>query len=321
MPRTGERQTAGHLYGCVWRTQTPGILSRPVPSASGRRTPPQSPKRQRRASSHGQSRQRTDAVHHLRALSRSQARFVLVAVATVANASAGPFLGANTNPALALGALTTPVPPDTPCRSGHHCLTGPRISRSSPLRSGPQPTAHSSQPIAHGFPSSAIALPPAPRHNVAMARLRRRWRLAKWAGAVLPLPLGAAWVLSFWFWVGYATLDKWHAALCGGKVIVFVSIPRGFVESWNSRDGWFAERATTHAVQWMPRVSRSVSGLTISLPLWLPLLLIVVPTALVFWRDCRRIPPHCCQSCGYNLTGNISGTCPECGRPNSHTRA
>jgi hypothetical protein len=27
----------------------------------------------------------------------------------------------------------------------------------------------------------------------------------------------------------------------------------------------------------------------------------------------RRIPPHCCQSCGYDLTGNTSGTCPECG--------
>jgi hypothetical protein len=27
----------------------------------------------------------------------------------------------------------------------------------------------------------------------------------------------------------------------------------------------------------------------------------------------RRIPPHCCQKCGYDLTGNTSGTCPECG--------
>ncbi len=24
-------------------------------------------------------------------------------------------------------------------------------------------------------------------------------------------------------------------------------------------------------------------------------------------------PPHCCQHCGYNLTGNVSGICPECG--------
>ena len=34
--------------------------------------------------------------------------------------------------------------------------------------------------------------------------------------------------------------------------------------------------------------------------------------AAVAWRLERRRPPpgHC--ACGYNLTGNVSGTCPEC---------
>ena len=27
----------------------------------------------------------------------------------------------------------------------------------------------------------------------------------------------------------------------------------------------------------------------------------------------RRIKPGCCAACGYDLTGNISGVCPECG--------
>lgn len=27
----------------------------------------------------------------------------------------------------------------------------------------------------------------------------------------------------------------------------------------------------------------------------------------------KPIPPGCCQKCGYNLTGNVSGRCPECG--------
>jgi hypothetical protein len=48
------------------------------------------------------------------------------------------------------------------------------------------------------------------------------------------------------------------------------------------------------------------------LPLWIPSLLTSMPTAVLFWRDRRRIPPHCCQSCGYDLTGNVSGVCPEC---------
>jgi hypothetical protein len=29
------------------------------------------------------------------------------------------------------------------------------------------------------------------------------------------------------------------------------------------------------------------------------------------WR--RRPPPGHCRACGYNLKGNISGVCPECG--------
>lgn len=31
------------------------------------------------------------------------------------------------------------------------------------------------------------------------------------------------------------------------------------------------------------------------------------------WRWQRRYPRGHCQFCGYNLTGNTSGTCPECG--------
>ena len=29
----------------------------------------------------------------------------------------------------------------------------------------------------------------------------------------------------------------------------------------------------------------------------------------------RLTSPHLCSFCGYNLTGNVSGFCPECGRP------
>ncbi|HOA73620.1 MAG TPA: hypothetical protein PL151_04100 [Phycisphaerae bacterium] len=32
------------------------------------------------------------------------------------------------------------------------------------------------------------------------------------------------------------------------------------------------------------------------------------------YQNCRRFPLGCCEHCGYNLTGNVSGTCPECGR-------
>ncbi len=57
----------------------------------------------------------------------------------------------------------------------------------------------------------------------------------------------------------------------------------------------------------------SVSGTELALPFWLPYLLVALPTGLLWYIDRRRPPPGHCGRCGYNLTGNTSGVCPECG--------
>lgn len=52
---------------------------------------------------------------------------------------------------------------------------------------------------------------------------------------------------------------------------------------------------------------------------WYPFLLTaVMPICLVFlvrgrWRRQKRRRLGLCQNCSYNLTGNVSGVCPECG--------
>ena len=52
----------------------------------------------------------------------------------------------------------------------------------------------------------------------------------------------------------------------------------------------------------------------VAIPEWLVFLLVGGPTALLWWLDRRRFRPGQCQGCGYDLTGNVSGRCPECGR-------
>jgi hypothetical protein len=58
------------------------------------------------------------------------------------------------------------------------------------------------------------------------------------------------------------------------------------------------------------------SVINMRIPLWLPPLLLAIPTALM-WRThhiAHRRKPGMCKKCGYDITGLVSkGTCPECG--------
>lgn len=51
---------------------------------------------------------------------------------------------------------------------------------------------------------------------------------------------------------------------------------------------------------------------------WAPVLLtslVILPAFAGAWRRRRRRDLPLCECCGYNLTGNESGICPECGEP------
>jgi len=47
-------------------------------------------------------------------------------------------------------------------------------------------------------------------------------------------------------------------------------------------------------------------------PLWIPLCAALV-LSVGLWLRKRPPAEGCCQNCGYDLTGNVSGRCPECG--------
>ena len=51
----------------------------------------------------------------------------------------------------------------------------------------------------------------------------------------------------------------------------------------------------------------------INVSLWLLVAAIAIPTVVLWYLDRRRPAPGACR-CGYDLTGNKSGVCPECGR-------
>jgi hypothetical protein len=79
---------------------------------------------------------------------------------------------------------------------------------------------------------------------------------------------------------------------------------------------WWFDAGHGPAFLWLPRVSprdASGNGMLIRIPLWIPLVLMLAGTALLLWRTRSSPPAGHCQTCGYDLTGNVSGRCPECG--------
>jgi hypothetical protein len=136
-------------------------------------------------------------------------------------------------------------------------------------------------------------------------RRRLRWWL-KWIGTFLCWVLVVAWVCSLRWWFGYS---------CGTQdPTIFVAHgTAGFDDpSVVFQRGWYAIKTPRGVeVVWRPRSDLRSYAIV---PLWCPFVLIAGITAFLWWRD-RRLPPGHCRKCGYNLTGNVSGVCPECGEP------
>jgi hypothetical protein len=72
--------------------------------------------------------------------------------------------------------------------------------------------------------------------------------------------------------------------------------------------------------EWPPfayRVNHGGPYAILSLAYWPPLVLIGVPSVFTLWirrrRRRERQKNGWCLHCGYNLTGNTGGMCPECG--------
>ena len=139
-----------------------------------------------------------------------------------------------------------------------------------------------------------------------MRRRSRLPRVAKWGGVMVCGLLIAVAVVNLRYTVICALPDG--SGLGSGSGVVGVAwrywAGRGMGVIMEEADEWRF---------WPPLIVYSdPSGLIIAVPIWFLLLMISIPT-IVLWRlDHSPAPGHC--PCGYDLRGNVSGTCPECGR-------
>jgi len=65
-----------------------------------------------------------------------------------------------------------------------------------------------------------------------------------------------------------------------------------------------------------PIMAKAIHGLSITIPMWIPLALTIIPTLLLpiamRVRVRLRAARGQCRACGYDL-GGVPGPCPECG--------
>ena len=162
-----------------------------------------------------------------------------------------------------------------------------------------------------------------------MARRSRGWWVLMWTSAAVCLGLLALMVLSIVYYAELFTSDELvHLVVFPGSLhirLIFGGYP--FTGSSGTGSDWhfywpggtlFWKRI--HHLMWVPRLvwgpgrNRSY-WIVCDLPIWIPTLVAAALFA-VAWRHRQAGPrPGTCHGCSYDLTGNVSGICPECGRP------
>ncbi len=157
------------------------------------------------------------------------------------------------------------------------------------------------------------------------ARCRTRWVL-KWVGTgVCLLVLLMAVTTLRWSEVGGNTGKNYAVSVYGGALFLYHNVKTvpGFIpKTAVAQRLWVLDYSAgqTAAKAWSRCGLRPHSELVylsslreVRIPLWLLFLAAGSPTVYLWITDRDRPLPGHCQKCGYNLTGNVSGRCPECG--------
>ncbi len=148
-------------------------------------------------------------------------------------------------------------------------------------------------------------------------RNRPSWRrFLKWAGLAACIAIFLIWTGSGWFVVSYSWSGRtlaYNLDLHNGQIVFFTRSYNSNIELPYRTVCWYRNSwRNPPEFHWGLQVCGTPSwGFT--LPLWVPFLLAGVTTSMLLYRDRRYPPGHCCK-CGYDLTGNVSGLCPECGQ-------
>ncbi|HEY3246255.1 MAG TPA: hypothetical protein VGM03_23165 [Phycisphaerae bacterium] len=153
---------------------------------------------------------------------------------------------------------------------------------------------------------------PSPRSGL----LRRIWRRRLLAATIAPaVALLAIGIVSYFVMIEhYHSTDRYCARIGVANGFLFLRYDGGLdmFGPWTKEFRMAGVVLSAVPGRWSPW-----QFVDAALPLWLPLVILSAPAAVLFIRRTRamfqRRKYGLCVGCGYNLTGNTSGVCPECG--------
>lgn len=151
----------------------------------------------------------------------------------------------------------------------------------------------------------------------------RGFRIALAVGTVL---VALTWALSYSWGLDFRSKSERFSWFVVQGSFYVNTYPKGYgsrpnVRGWRWNPGFSVGRASlfTPLYFYWPEVTRSEDGFSqVKLPLYIPFAgfvgVLIYPSIPFVRRRWRRRRGQCVR-CAYDLTGNTSGVCPECGTP------
>ncbi len=144
-------------------------------------------------------------------------------------------------------------------------------------------------------------------------RIRKR-RILKWLGVLACVALLSLWLISPHYSIGYGMPSSYIG--CASCSLVVLSYPN---EIGIDFLGWSASKTSRNDFNplsnsyfgWPQTRDIYIGCWLFEIPIWMFFSLASLITAGLWRWD--RAPKGGCANCGYDLTGNVSGVCPECG--------
>jgi hypothetical protein len=154
------------------------------------------------------------------------------------------------------------------------------------------------------LPLSALLLIVAMSRSLSLATCRK----VGWAGVVGCLFLAATWLISFRM-ILYVAPWKGEYFVMDGNLRASPAGRRGYFDAAIHENAHPARKRLVFPVE-NPYFWRLGEPCVFNVPLWIPGAVVIAGAVVLL---CRKSRDRFCRNCQYDLTGNTSGICPECG--------